>query len=104
MQSVLKIHAELHNTDDYPANDIDESNEHAGSHVALHELSSTVHSAVKIRFTADIFPLLNGFFFRNKPGIQIRFNRYLLAGHGVQSKTGGNFRNTRRTGSDDDFI
>ena len=86
------------------ADNVDEGDEHACIHVALHELARTVHCAVEVRFPAHIFTAAGGFIFIDKSGVEVGLNRHLFAGHGVQGEPRRHFGDTRGTGGDDHLV
>ena len=83
-----EIQTVLQHTNGNTANDVDRKNQQAGNGVALHKLGRTVHGAVEIRFLGDFGTTMLGLILIDQAGVQVRINRHLLAGHGIQRETG----------------
>jgi hypothetical protein len=86
------------------ADDVDDEDEDAGDGIALHELGGAVHRAVEIGFGGDFLAARLGFVRRQQPGIEVRVDRHLLAGHGIQGEAGGHFRDAAGALGDHDEV
>src|SRR5262249_24745206 len=71
--------------------DVNEDDDDAGDSIAADKFRSTVHGPVELGFASDIRAATFGFVFFNDAGVEVSIDRHLLAGHGVQSESGGDF-------------
>ena len=101
---MIPAHPLLKHPDENTADEVDEGDEQTGVHVSLYEFSGAVHGSVKVRFTAQIVAPGRCFLFIDETGVEVGFNGHLLARHGVQGESGGNFSYAGCTGRDDDLV
>ena len=78
--------------------------ENARDCVTSNELAGTVHGAVELRFTRDIFTTFARRRFVDESRIQIGIDRHLLAGHGIQRETSRHLGDATGTLRDDDEL
>jgi len=86
------------------ADHIDRSDDESGDGIATHELAGTVHCAEEVGFLRDAGAPTPRLVFINHPGIQVRIDCHLLAGHGIERESRGDFCDARRTLGDDDEL
>lgn len=91
-------------TNDDAAENIDRGDDQTGDRIATHEFGGTVHRTEEGAFFFQFAAAALGFLFIDDAGGQIRIDRHLLAGDGVQCETRANFGDTRRTLGDDDEV
>ncbi len=91
----------LEHADVETSEDVDEGDDNAGDGIAADEFAGTVHGTVEVGFLCDIRTAFSSFGFADDAGIKIGVDRHLLAGHGVQGETGGDFRDSRGAFGDD---
>src|SRR5207237_7607063 len=85
------VHLVLDHADVDAAQDVHESDDDGGDGVAADELGGTVHGAVEVGLLRDRLAALTGLLFGDMPAVQVGVDRHLLAGHGVQGETRGDF-------------
>jgi len=68
------------------------------------EFAGSVHGPVELAFLDDLGPPFVGLGFRDGPGVQIRVDGHLLAGHGVEGEAGRYFADTLGAFGDDDEL
>ena len=95
-QRVLERNVELEDADQKSGEDIDGGDQNGGQRVALAEARRAVHRAVEFRFLGDHFAARAGLLLVDQPGVQVRVDGHLLAGHGVQGEARGDFRGAHR--------
>ncbi len=91
----------LQDADQKSGHNIDDGDEDAGDGVPLGEPGCAVHGAVELGFIGDLFSADPRLTFIDQASVQIRIDRHLLAGHGVQRETGGHFRDAHGAVVDD---
>lgn len=104
MSGIGKRKALLRDTDDHPADDVDEDNQQACNCIAANEFGGAVHGAEESAFVFQCLPAPPRFLFVDKAGRQVRVDCHLLARHGVKVEARGNFGDTARTLRDDDKV
>ncbi len=101
MQCLGQWYSTLHDTDDKTTDDIDQHDDDGSDRIAADEFAGTVHRAVKICFRFDGLPPLPRLGLVDEAGIQVRVNRQLFSGHGIQGKTRCHFSHTPGAAVDD---
>ena len=96
--------AVLEHADVEAAEDVDEGDDDSGDGIAADEFAGTVHGSVEVGFVGDVGPALAGFGFVDGAGVEIGVDGHLLAGHGVQGESGGDFRDARGAFGDHDEL
>jgi hypothetical protein len=94
----------LRDADEDAAENVDEGDQQAGDGIAADELRGTVHGAEEGAFVFQLRRRCLASILVDQAGGQIRVDRHLLAGHGVQGEAGCDFRDTARTLGDDDEV
>jgi hypothetical protein len=93
---VARGEPQLHHPDGHAADEVDRGDDQAGDRIALHELRGTVHGAVEVRLRGDPTPALLRLDVGDQPGVEVRVDRHLLAGHRVQGEARGDLRHAAR--------
>ena len=94
----------LQNTDQEAGEDVDAGDQDARDRIALRESRRAVHGAVELGFRGELFAARPGFCFVDQAGVQVRVDRHLLAGQGIQREARGDFRDADRAMVDDDVL
>jgi hypothetical protein len=79
----------LQNPNGQSAQDVDQGDEDAGDGITPDELAGTVHRAVEVGFSRDLFASGPGLIFGNEPGVEVGVDAHLLTGHRVQCESRG---------------
>ena len=104
MRGIGERELHLGNADDDAADDVDEGDQEAGDGIAAHEFGGTVHGAEEGRFVFQVAAALARLALVDEAGRQVRVDRHLLAGHGIEGEARGDFGDTARALGDDDEI
>ena len=102
--AVGNVHILLDDTDDQSADDVDENDNDSGDRIAPDELACAVHCPVEVGFPFDLAPAPAGLRIGDQAGVQVGIDAHLLARHGVEGETGGDFGDARRALGDDDEV
>jgi len=86
------------------ADQVDHQDEEGGDGVAAHELGSTVHGAVEIRFARDLGARAARFLLADGTAAEVGVDGKLLARHGVQREARRHLGNAAGAARDDDEI
>ena len=84
-----------------PADHIDRQDQQRGDRIALHELAGAIHRTVEIRLGGDFAAAGLGFIGGDEACGEIRVDRHLLAGQGIEGEARGHFGNAPRALGDD---
>ncbi len=91
-------------TDDDAAENIDRGDDQAGDRIAAYELRGTVHRTEERAFLLQLAAAALRFLFIDDAGGQIRIDRHLLAGNGIQCEARADFGDTGGTLGDNDEV
>ena len=94
----------LENADQKAGNDIDSCNENAGDGITLRKPRSSVHGSKKFCFFGQIASANPGLFLIDQTRTQVRVNRHLFSGQGIQCESGRDFRYADRAVVNDDVL
>src|SRR3989304_5275878 len=86
------------------AHDVYYRDEDAGYRVSPYELARAVHGAVEVSLESDFLSPAPRLFVSDEPGVQVRVNGHLLAGHRVQGEPGSDLGYAARALCDDDEV
>jgi hypothetical protein len=101
---VAEGHVLLGDADDDAADDIDEGDEQAGDGIAAHELRGAVHGAKERGLVLErLAPRLRALLV-DQSRVEVRVDRHLLAGHGVEGEAGRDLGDAARALGDDDEV
>src|SRR5262249_29864229 len=103
-QCFAERYIELKDADQESGDDVDAGDQYRGKGVALVEAGGAVHGAIELGFLGDLLAPCTRLVFVNQPGIQVGIDRHLLAGHGIEGESCGNFRGTDSAVTDDDVL
>jgi len=94
LAGIDETHLVLGHTDGDTTDQVDEQNQQACHCITAHKLAGTIHRAIEVSFLGNFRAPRFGLLLIDQAGVEIGIDRHLLAGHGVQGKTCGNFGNT----------
>ena len=94
----------IERADNQPAENIDEQNQNTGGRVAAYEFTGAVHGTIEICFFANFVAASSRFVLSRNAGVQVGVDRHLLAGHGVESESRADLRDSARTFGYDDEV
>src|SRR5690606_16246167 len=97
VRRLADLHAVTEITDDDAAENIDGGDDEACDRITTHEFGSTVHGAEERAFLLQFAAPALGFLVIDHACRQVRVDRHLLAGDGIEGEAGADFRDTRRT-------
>src|SRR5580704_4741631 len=89
---------------DHAADDIDQNYQQSGNGIAADEFRGAVHGAEEAGFAFQVLAPPPRFLLVDHAGGEIRVDRHLLAGHGVQVEARGDFGDTAGALGDDHEI
>src|SRR6185437_11858447 len=90
--------------DDHATNDVDEYHQQAGDGIATHEFGGAVHGAEETAFVLKLLTAPARLFLVDRAGRQLGVDRHLFAGHGIEMKARGHFRDAAGALGDDHEI
>ncbi len=91
-------------TDDDAAENVDGGDDEARNRIAADEFRGAVHRAEERAFLFQLAAAALRLLLIDDAGGQVRIDRHLLAGNGVEGKACADFSDTRRTLGDDDEV
>ena len=102
--ALAEIHVVLQHADQKARDDVHAGDDDARDGVALGEAGGAVHGSVELGFAAQFAAAAARFGFIDQSAVQVRVDRHLLAGQGIQGEARGDFGNAHRTVVDDDVL
>jgi hypothetical protein len=104
LDSAPEIHVVLQDADQKAGDDVHAGDDDAGDGIALGEAGGAVHGSVELGLAAQIAAAAARFGLIDQAAVQIRVDRHLLAGQGIQGEARGDFGDAHRSMIDDDVL
>src|SRR5205814_10443199 len=91
LEAFQQIPAALEFADLQAAENVDDDDDNAGDGIAADEFGCAVHCAIKVGFLRNFLAAAAGFGLVDGAGVDIGIDGHLLAGHGVEGESRGDF-------------